>query len=237
MGDVAWVTLTLWPWQDAWLNEDPELYLEFRSHGLADRHSGSPMLEGAMNGDRADYPETAEAPARVVIAGEMSGGSYELREDSNLLELLQDRGIAFCLVGDAKYEWDGDEIWWHPGMEKPFQATANESGRVLTERDYREMLTLSWPPAERIPEAQRRLAEARARRSSLPPDEPYNAARQTWAAAVERWKRTLHDLRAGQPPAVPLPEQLAAFFDPKPFDWRPPADYSPSLKVEVNEPA
>src|ERR1041385_8620674 len=136
MADVAWVTLTIWPWDDAWLAEDDELRAAFAELELVDTvgsDEGTALeLVGGMNG-QADYDDQH----RMVISGEMRGGSYEIREESNLLELLQERGIAYHLVGDAKFEWVGDEIWWHPGREKPFDAVHGNEGRFLDEGAFR----------------------------------------------------------------------------------------------------
>lgn len=129
MADVGWISLSMRPWDDSWLEEDTELGKTFHELYLTNgsyRGGDGTKLAGAMNGDREDNPEKRE----IVLSGEMRGGSWEIKE-SNLLELLRDRGIAYILHGDAKYEWDGDEEWWHPGMEAPFVAVSGSEDRML----------------------------------------------------------------------------------------------------------
>lgn len=135
MADVAWVTLSIRPWDDAWLAEDDALAEAFRQLDLTSggyRGGDGRELAGAMNGSRDDNEEIRE----VTLSGEMRGGSWEIKSESNLLEALRARGIAYILRGDAKYDWDGDEEWWHPGMDAPFVAAAGAETRYLDKATF-----------------------------------------------------------------------------------------------------
>lgn len=223
MADMAWITLRVWPWNDAWLAQDHELEAAFRGLDLVENG----VLQGAMNGDRVDGESwrPQREPGVVVLSGEMRGGSYEIRETSDLLEVLRERGIAYHLTGDAKYEWDGDEEFWHPGMEEPFEATCGESGRFLTEGVWQTFKTLALGPAEKTAAI---AVKIRSLQELCADSAPH--LRGVYEEAIERLRSEIARMAANPPEPIPLADQVEAFFAASP-NWTPPKWYAPSLKI------
>lgn len=77
---------------------------------------------------------TTELDGKTRFEGEKA---YALCDD--LEAFLMEKGIAFSRYSDGKYEYDGDEAHWEPGMDnvRGF-AMLNNGGRVFTESDFRE---------------------------------------------------------------------------------------------------
>jgi hypothetical protein len=70
-----------------------------------------------------------------VVQGETSYGLADAAE-----AYLTERGIAWSRVSDGKYEYDGDEAHWAPGMEAPRAfSRLNNEGRVLTNAEVRAL--------------------------------------------------------------------------------------------------
>lgn len=108
MADYSWVRIEF-------ASADPEIIREVEeAFGHADFDPG---------------PETAGGVS--VIEGERSYGLAEEVET-----LLMERDVAFSRYSDGKYEYDGDEAHWRPGMEAPRVFTRlNNGGRVFTWAD------------------------------------------------------------------------------------------------------
>lgn len=71
------------------------------------------------------------------LQGETSYGLAEEAED-----YLSQHDIAWRRFSDGKYEYDGDEAHWAPGM--PMQRTfarLNHGGRAFSEAEYRGSIT------------------------------------------------------------------------------------------------
>jgi hypothetical protein len=232
MAEVAWMNLEIWPWDDAWLAQDPELRKAFDELGLVrQKHTNGEELGGAMNGDRDEHND------RTVISGEMRGASWEIRDESNLLELLQERGIAYVIVGDAKYEWDGDEQWWHPGMREPFAAVhCSGVGRVLDKHTYEEMLVKESPVKERLRIVTERLAESRSKLREAKAA-GWDGLVKAYEDAVRAHQRERNRLTRRPRPPEPIEEQLAEFFAADEYAWTPSKRYRPKLKTEIEVPA
>ena len=71
--------------------------------------------------------------------------SYGLAEDAEAF--LMERGIPFSRYSDGKYEYDGDEAHWAPGMDAPRVFTRlNNGGRCITESDVNAFRQLTKVP-------------------------------------------------------------------------------------------
>lgn len=58
----------------------------------------------------------------------------------NLLTLFQENDIAYVVTDDAKYEFEAEIVWWHPGMEKErHEQGSQDSGHVLTKQRLEEL--------------------------------------------------------------------------------------------------
>ena len=73
----------------------------------------------------------------TVIEGERAYGMADEVES-----LLMEKGIAYSRWSDGKYEYDGDEAHWLPGMTTPRIFTRlDNGGRVFTQQDIPEGIT------------------------------------------------------------------------------------------------
>lgn len=231
MADMGWASLTVWPWNDAWLAADEGLREAFEAAELSESEDGLPVLVGGMNGSRTD------SEGRVVLEGEFRGGSYELHE-TMLLETLRDRRIAYHLVGDAKYEWDGDEEFWHPGMREPFGSLAGESGRFLDRQTFELMRLRAAPLDERLAASMTHIARTRDHlktlrkaRKDAPSPEAYDASIAAWEQTVRRARREFDRLRRDRPDPESLEALVLAHFEASP-EWKPGPRYRPRLRLE-----
>lgn len=241
MADVAWVTLRIWPWRDEWLEQDEELAEAFADVDLLDEGK----LVGAMNGNLdVEKDEKGPGPAfeTVTLSGEMRGGSYEIRDESSILEALRERGIAFHLSGDAKYEWDGDEAWWHPGRDEIFYSVAGEGGRFLDKHEFARLRERCLPVDERVEiitvlcgEAQANVEQLEAEdRNRVAAGEPTigDYAIPVWKQAVTSHEAAIAKLLADRPEPEDLAALVTEFFELDPFAWRPDETWEPALKTE-----
>jgi hypothetical protein len=192
-----------------------------------------------MNGEA--FVTGKDGYEELTITGEMRGGSWQLREDTSLLETLRSRNIAYHLMGEAKYEWDGDEIFWHPGMGKPFESAANESGRVLDEPTYRQMRVKCLPVAEQvalldgyIDEVKQQIAmrvagdRARIKEGETP---VHQHMIRIYRDSLRRHRRKRDRLLRDRPAPADLGALVRAHFD---LDsaWRPSARWTVKLNRE-----
>lgn len=251
MADVAWVSLTIWPWDESWLDADDELREEFDEAGLVDTLHGkmgeaiSYALRPAMNGD-IDFREEDCPDGRTVqvavVSGEMRGGSYQIREETSLLECLRERNIAFVLTGDAKYEWDGDECWWYPGRDEVFYSTAGEGGRFLDQGDFAALRVRSLTVSERVAlldtfigECQAKIEAAQAadrnRAAAGEPPVGENVVR-IYTEAVANHLIQKSRLLDERPEPEDLGALVAEWFAHEPLAWRPDVDWAPKLKLD-----
>jgi len=241
VADYAWVQLRIWPWQYAWLEQDDEFRGAFDEAGLLtfrNTYAAVPEIAPAMNGDVQDWNQNGFTT--LVITGEMRGGSYELREDLALLDVLRERNIAWYLKGDAAYDWDGDEAFWHPGMSKPFHSAANESGRVLDNDEFERLRVLSLPIQEQIAlidgyieqsknDIEQRVAidDARVKAGEDPINKDMMGVYQS---ALRRNHRKRKQLERTSP--SDLGELVAAHFALDPFAWKPTTRHRVKLKEQ-----
>lgn len=88
--------------------------------------------------DEWDYEHTTDYPEQSITCIE-GDASYGMIEDVEAL--LREREIPYSRYSDGKYEYDGDEAHWHPGMESPrVFPRLNNGGRVFSEADFREFM-------------------------------------------------------------------------------------------------
>lgn len=72
-----------------------------------DGYEGESLPEGFRSGEYGTLSFTDP---------ESSGGSYAIREESELAETLRALGLAYEIAGDGYYsEWEGDFECWRPG--------------------------------------------------------------------------------------------------------------------------
>ena len=232
MADYAWVTLRIWPWQDAWLGEDEELFSAFDAADLIDGSKPWPSrLCGAMNGDfDRDIDDTGPGPTFeiVTISGEMRGGSWELREELNVLNVLRSRNIAFHLIGDAKYDWDGDETFWHPGMKQPFYASHANEGRYLSSYAYSQMAELCLPVEERVAMIDT-FIEASYETIRTLSEQGREDMVGLYQSAIGLHNRRRAKLMSDDPEPAVMGDLVAAFFNENP-DWCPTTRWKPKLR-------
>lgn len=76
---------------------------------------------------------------RYTWSGSLNYGFDGRSRGGDLLALLREWNIAFAITTDAKYEFDGSIIAWHPGMSEPFEAQWSNSGQVLAPPDYKAL--------------------------------------------------------------------------------------------------
>jgi hypothetical protein len=84
--------------------------------------------------DLFGHPDrVTEEDGTTVLEGEKS---YGMAEDVEAF--LTENGIAYSRFSDGKYDYDGDEAHWKPGMAAArVFPMLNNGGRVFSEADYR----------------------------------------------------------------------------------------------------
>lgn len=108
MADYSWVRIEF-------ATTDPEIVRDVADEFGSEEYDNGPDDEGGY----------------TVIEGERGYGLAMEVET-----LLMEKGIAYSRYSDGKYEYDGDEAHWRPGMEAPRVFTRlNNGGRVFTEAD------------------------------------------------------------------------------------------------------
>jgi hypothetical protein len=79
----------------------------------------------------------------TIVQGETS---YGLAEEAEAY--LTSNEIPWSRCSDGKYDYDGDEAHWTPGMDAPRGFTRlNNGGRCLTEQDVKEFRERTAVPA------------------------------------------------------------------------------------------
>jgi hypothetical protein len=241
MADYAWVDLRIWPWENEWLDHDDELRQAFDDVGLFREGSLDCPTEGEIDFHADDK---GPVPFRVaVLNGEMKGGSYEIREESTILECLKERNIAFFLSGDAKYDWDGDETWWHPGRNETFSSTAGETGRFLNKWDFDSLKARCLPVADRVALVNAHIRTCQENIEKIEAEDRNRVAEgkptighyslPTWREAIARHENERDRLLTEMPDPEDLGELVTEFFAADPFAWRPDETWEPKLKTDV----
>jgi len=89
-------------------------------------------LVGQVEDEFGHHDEFFTEDGWTVIGGDRSFGLIEVIE-----EMLIEAGVEYHRYSDGKYEYDGDEAHWWPGLERPrvFQML-NNGGRVFSENEY-----------------------------------------------------------------------------------------------------
>lgn len=244
MADYAWVSLRIWPWNDEWLAWDTELQQAFADVDLLENEF---CLKAASQGDiDVQVDDKGPVPFKILmLSGEMKGGSYQIREESTILECLQERNIAFYLSGDAKYDWDGDETWWYPGRDKVFSALAGESGRFLDESAFHELKVRCMSVADRMALVNDYIRTCLENVEKLEADDRNRVAEgkptigdhsiPVWKEAIVNHKKEYNRLLSEMPVPESLADLVTEFFAADPFAWRPDVTWRSKLKKDLVE--
>lgn len=239
MADYGWASIRMWPWNDAWIATDEGLRDALRGLDLAVRENGVWELRPGTDGDICNE-ELASDPVFVAttLSGSFRGGAWEIQE-SPLLDALTARGIAWCVDSDPAYDWDGDLIYWHPGMEERWQAPATTSSAVIDRSVYDAMVEKTWPWSVRVAALDEPLRNLQARldlalaekRNGVKPNE-YVIESYRWNIAALEERRA--KLRTEKPKPRLLDSLVREFFDAASLAtaWLPPSDWAPKLVLE-----
>lgn len=238
LADYGWATFKVWPWKDEWLVHDDVLRTAFSSEGLAEFDQGRWHLEPAADGEvQRDIDDRGPGPTFEIatLTGNMQGSSWQII-DSGILDVLRERRIAYWLIGDAAWDWDGDETFWHPGMRSPFFGAYNESGRVLDQSGFRTLLEKCLPVEQRIAlvddlraHAASELGKARANGNEH--------LEKIWQKAIGRHNRRRAWLFTKLPAPLVFAAVVQEYFDADPLAWRPSARWKPRLDIDEGEEA
>lgn len=78
------------------------------------------------------HDELYDQEGWTIIGGDQSYGTIEEIES-----ILIGAGVEYHRYSDGKYEYDGDEAHWWPGLDGPrVYSMLNNGGRAFSEADY-----------------------------------------------------------------------------------------------------
>jgi hypothetical protein len=124
---------------------DFEAFQDFAGHGANPEWQalGEALQEG--DADALSFEPFTDPPSAFDGWGrldldwhEVGGGSYSLREEWELGELLRKLGLAYVISGGGYWsEWGSDFEAWKPGWEEPEGGPEDpNAGACLTLREY-----------------------------------------------------------------------------------------------------
>lgn len=99
---------------------------------LVEIHSSDPeIIDGATREFGHAESVSIHEDDRTTIEGEKAYGLCD-----ELEVFLQEQGVSYSVYADGKYEYDGEQHHWMPGMDAPrIFPSLNNGGRCLTQSE------------------------------------------------------------------------------------------------------
>lgn len=180
-------------WQSSRLNLDP--CFDDASYGGTEEWAELARELRELDMETTEFEPYEAPPAAFKGWGsltlsdpEMSGGSYTLRDESEVPKLLRALGLAYVIRGDAYYsEWDADWCAWRPGWAEQAGGIASASGEVvLTEYEAARLVAAAGDLAQLAAAIKAHYALPEAARSWRPWREVPDAAEAAWEDKTRR---------------------------------------------------